>query len=519
MCRHRPILAALGLATLPLLAGCPLTGGDDSLAVDFGSSDGPRDLGASLHDSSADLPVSPDLAAPDLQALDIAAADFAAGAMLDFSANDRSVPDPAAPDMAAVLDLAPRDLAPPPDHAGIQDIATPATYDLANADFAIIQGCQGFAAPITIQLGVYPDSLAAADFNGDGKLDIAIGAGTFNLKDTLAVVLGDGKGGFQAPLLSPVTVPGASGDLAVGDLNGDGALDMVVTGPVDRFGSGSAVVYLNNGNGAFTSQPNPLELIGTDSGGVALGDFDEDGILDAAITAFNNNLVDNQISDEATTVFFGKGDGTFPRRNDLKVLHGIEYGPGGPAVGDFNNDGHLDIAIVTTLDNLTMDATYRVYLGDGRGNFIETMLDDPAGKYGGLGTGDFNRDGNLDVVTGDRGLLPALGNGAGWFVTSGDFPLEPPLVGFDSAGPAIGDLNHDGKLDFAVSIENSPGDPAMNLIEILFGDGNGTFEAPVACPKGVGTSDLVIADFNGDGKNDLVVANYFDATLTVLLQK
>src|ERR1700757_3928632 len=182
--------------------------------------------------------------------------------------------------------------------------------------------------------GVNPISIVAADFNGDGKLDVAVGdqgcpSGCSSY--TITVMLGNGDGTLQAP--QHVTVPGLPFGLAVADLNKDGKQDLAVTA-----GAGLVVILLGNGDGTF--QPpltNTLTSGATGPGNVAVADFNRDGIPDLAVATGEG---------QAVAILLGHGDGTFASpKNYFDSLSDV---PNFVAVGDFNGDGYADIAIAET---------------------------------------------------------------------------------------------------------------------------------------------------------------------------
>jgi hypothetical protein len=166
--------------------------------------------------------------------------------------------------------------------------------------------------------------MAVADFNGDGKLDLAMASVT---EDDVLVLLGNGDGTFTA---APHVLPNIQSiALAVADLNGDGIADMVVETHIPQF---SAYVLLGNGDGTFTTLPSDPNL-SHESDAVAIGDFNGDGIPD---------LVQPNQSGGTTSVFFGKGDGTFVPDAFSPSLANFIFTS--IAVADFNGDGRSDIA-------------------------------------------------------------------------------------------------------------------------------------------------------------------------------
>jgi hypothetical protein len=272
--------------------------------------------------------------------------------------------------------------------------------------------------------------------------------------------------------------------VAVGDFNGDGKPDLVVT---DWY---SIAVFLNNGDGTFRRGVN----LAADSNfpRVAVGDFNGDGVLDLAVT---------QPQADCVSVYLGRGDGTF--REPLRYTTGS--GPSGVAVGDFDGDGRLDLAVSSTKGE-----KLSILLGNGDGTF-RPAADYPC-RWGGaisLAVADFNGDGKLDLVSSHGSLdrvLIFLGNGDGTFR-----PGVPYPVGSGPGVVVVADFNGDGKPDLAV--ENV----GNNNVSVLLGNGDGSFQLAVHYPAGTSPGGLAVADFNGDGKPDLVVANHESHNVSVLL--
>ncbi len=260
-------------------------------------------------------------------------------------------------------------------------------------------------------------------------------------------------------------------------------------------GPGAAVSFLNAGN------PAP----GKDPLGLAVGDFNGDGIPDLAVTT---------ASAETVAILLGNGDGTFSATALVPIA-----GPDAQqvVVGDFNGDGKADIALLFADINVV-----QVLLGNGDGTF--TVLPTiPAPSAAGFlfATADFNRDGNADLVLANsttNKLTILLGKGDGTFTASA---TTPAISGFPQA-VAVGDFNGDSLPDLAVLITPTTG-ATPGSVEILLGNENGTFIPETASPvTGDNPSSIVAGDFNGDGFLDLAVSNlYVDTnqpgTVTVLL--
>jgi hypothetical protein len=184
------------------------------------------------------------------------------------------------------------------------------------------------------------------------------------------------------------------------------------------------------------------------------------------------------------------------------------------AIGDFNLDGKLDLAVSNNGSN-----NVTILLGDGSGGFTQA-----AGSPIGTGTkpqsvavGDFNLDGKPDIAVANYGSFPGpssvtilLGDGSGGFTQPAGSPFG---AGSESQSISIGDFNLDGKLDLAVA------NGASNNVTILLGDGSGGFTQPAGSPVGAGSypRSVSVGDFNLDGKPDLAVANQFSNNVTILL--
>jgi hypothetical protein len=334
--------------------------------------------------------------------------------------------------------------------------------------------------------------IAIGDFNNDYRPDIAVQAqdpqSKYEYED---VYLNQGYGHFKK-------VAGPSwgersysiGQLAA-DFNGDGNLDVLSCASDGEISPGACSVYLGDGTGALT------RLSGSNINGCdSVGDVNGDGILDC-VTIYE----DSSGLGSALLVYLGNGDGTFDLAFDQN------FGPGkggiigwGAVLGDFNGDGHLDVAAQWV-------GHVAVFLGNGDGTF-GAESDFAVENYGNsMAVADLKGNGILDLIT--SGVSVLLGNGDGTFRAGSSVAVTNP------GSIALGDMNGDGKLDLVVV---GGGDADSQTVNTLLGNGNGTFQSPLTFSAGESWSFLngEVADMNGDGKLDVVLEG--TPAVEVLLQ-
>lgn len=331
----------------------------------------------------------------------------------------------------------------------------------------------------------------AADLNGDGRLDLA-GSGL----NSAAVMLNNGNGTFQPKVQYPVA--GQTQDVAAGDFNSDGRMDLVVTINTLQI---SLSLLLGNGDGTFNAAINFPNTSGFDSPDVAATDLNNDGKLDVVIMHSIACFTAPCIAAETITVMLGNGDGTFQTRELAAPQHMHAM-----AAGDFNRDGIKDLAIGSENTKL------HILLGVGDGTFLRqpemTLI--PGGDLfsacNDVDVADFNRDTIQDLVVplgNGNGNVVLLGNGDGTFRQS--FRITENAVN-SPLNLAVADFNLDGLQDIARAM----GDGSFGLMEIANGNGDGTFQAPVRYLAPPPTSSLggifiTASDFNGDGKPDVAL--------------
>jgi hypothetical protein len=372
-------------------------------------------------------------------------------------------------------------------------------------------------------------SMVAGYFNNDGNLDVADVAPIFK---RVRVHLGNGDGTFRSPLFSPVQDPRT---LELGHFNNDVLADLVVA-DVDL---GDVRILLGVGDGTFR--------LGGDSGLLLAGPF--------AVDDFNGDTIEDlaHVVVGGVGIALGRGDGSFSPPN-------ISTAPSGPvlAVGEFNSDGRKDV-VTTDADGVSIllgygDGTFvgtwtylieaeprplspfltpsvsrgefnrdgvqdlavaipgipgriAILLGNGDGSF-RWLYQFEAGEAAALDVGDFNGDGNQDLVM--PGAL-FLGYGNGIFQPALSFPGVDALSAI-----AVGFLNGDGFLDLALVSRSA------SSISVLLGNGDGTFRAPLSFDTGAPVSfpekrSVALGDLNGDRSLDLVTTNASAGSISVLL--
>jgi FG-GAP-like repeat/Abnormal spindle-like microcephaly-assoc'd, ASPM-SPD-2-Hydin/FG-GAP repeat len=323
---------------------------------------------------------------------------------------------------------------------GIQDLAV--ANDGAGSVTILLGNGDGTFTAAAIPPGTFsgPDAILTADFNGDGRLDLAVLNGGNN---TVTILLGNGNGTFSVPDVASPTTGSNPLSFVTGDFNGDGKVDLAVA----NYRSNTVTILLGNGDGSFAAT-GATPATGSFPAAIVAGDFNKDGKLDLAVD--NQCGTGGGCTAGTVTILLGDGTGNF---TPAAASPATGSGPVTMAVADFNGDGNLDLAVPSDCGangTCTTNGAVTILLGDGTGRFTASASMAATGlRPYGIVVGDFNGDGKPDlaIANNDSNTVSILlGDGTGNFT-----PIaSPPATGAGPVFPAVGDFNNDGSLDLAV---------------------------------------------------------------------
>jgi hypothetical protein len=341
-----------------------------------------------------------------------------------------------------------------------------------------------------------PNGVVLADFNGDGKLDVA----TFSCETAdVSIVLGNGDGTFGAVSSFASRPCGVSVSLGIitGDLDGDGKLDLATA----NYSDNTVSVLLGNGDGTFGAHTEFTTA--TSPQGIVVADFNSDGKLDLATANASGNSI---------SILLGQGGAVFANHVDFPT----GSGPTMVVAGDFNGDGKQDVAVLAQQSD-----AISILLGNGDGTFGPRTDFSTGRSPASLAKGDFNSDGILDLATANTladSVSVLLGKGDGTFRPRTDLPtirIPEQLI--------AADFNADGKLDLLLThgskcLTTDESYCNHGPVVLHLGEGNGNFIQEFGVAGGQFPSGVAAGDFNADGRLDLAISDFANDGFVILLQ-
>ncbi len=353
------------------------------------------------------------------------------------------------------------------------------------------------SSPLTVGPG--SGEIVLADLNRDGHLDLLT---KHLLGKTMAVRLGDGHGHFALIAEGPMNFGFQPGAIALGDVNNDRILDLGVASwdaDIEYLH-----IFLGNGRGTFSLVPGAPVKVGSSTRGykpmIRFWDVNEDGNLDVVMANGRRNSIE---------ILLGDGRGSFSPGPIVKLESG--YSLYTFVLGDVDGDGHLDVVSASSAQAEGGPGRLEIKRGDGKGAFSDapgspfTVLPDPR-----LGTlADVNGDQHLDIVLSHfsnyLSVLLSRGNGSFTPATASRYNLSGQAFGIVAA-----DVNGDKRIDLVAATVNS--------VTVLLRDESGFAPAPGSPFRaGPGAYNVAVGDINEDGRLDIAASSFEGNAVTLLL--
>ena len=338
-----------------------------------------------------------------------------------------------------------------------------------------------FAALVAAPVGSGPHATATADFNGDGRPDLAV---TNEGSGTVSILLGAATGALGAAIEVGVGIGPKA--VAVGRFDGNATPDLAIA----NAGGNSVTILLGSGDGSFGAPK--TQAVGSRPVSVAVADFDGDGDEDLAVANMGDGTGPNTV-----TVLKGTGTGSF----DAGSSYAAGHAPSAVVAGDFNGDTIIDLAVADYDFNFQSTANLAILGGDGTGVFGPPSYVNTVSRPIAMVGEDLDGNGRVDLVIGTESgsgvtvLMGATGGGL-------SAPVNHPAPGSGVRSIGVRDLDGDGLRDLALT-HNCTCD---SDVSILMGIGGGAFGAATAVPAG--GSAVSVEDFDQDGAPDLAAAGW-----------
>lgn len=338
-----------------------------------------------------------------------------------------------------------------------------------------------------IPTAISPLGSVVADLNNDGLMDLAIAQAGYpsNQDGSVGVLMGKGNGTFGPRV--DYAIPGTSGAFALGDLDGDGAPDLVANNTT----ANTLELFTNQGNGTFSG---PVSLPTLVTQRIVIADVNADGKPDLVHSRYNG-----------ASVLLNLGGGSFAPHVDYTLPWSVRS----VAVGDLDGDGKPEMAVLSTYGKNTVT----IYKNQGDGSF-GTPVDLDSGDLSVHGNGtpaielaDMNGDAKLDIITVGSGVSVLLNQGTGTFAPRLSYAVAGTYWSARSA--LVADVDLDGDMDVAVAIDaNLDQSDYEGRVSVLYNQGNGTLGNRLDYPVAVHPRSISAGDLTGDGYPELVLADY-----------